>query len=190
MLYPDKAHVSCVECMHNVTRVDSNICRRNYIFEGQVRTPVKRIGDLWYTKVRVLDNFKTGEIAITKKGSYAMTKVFLKCNLCPKLERRKTYIFTGRELHAYTKRGSSFLYAKVSQSDYILPRIRKRFTGKNWKCNSRLFSSFAHYWGSALFRKVFFPNQLSTLFSAGFDRKSCSYIEESVKLGATGISNE
>ncbi|CBY43409.1 unnamed protein product, partial [Oikopleura dioica] len=44
--YPDKSHVTCVKCMHNVTRVDSNICRKNYIFEGQIRTPVKRIGEL------------------------------------------------------------------------------------------------------------------------------------------------
>lgn len=129
---PDKSHVTCVKCMHNVTRVDSNICRKNYIFEGQIRTPVKRIGELWYTKVRVLDNFKTGEIEISKsmRLKYAMTKVFLACNLCPKLERRKTYIFTGRELHAYNRRGNSFLYPKISQSDYILPRIRKRFTEK------------------------------------------------------------
>lgn len=144
LLFPDKAHVTCVKCMHNVTRVDANICRKNFIFEGQIRTPVKRVGKLWFTKVRVLDNFKTGEIAISKKGSYAMTKVFLTCNLCPKLERRKTYIFTGRELHAYNKRGNSFLYAKISQSDYILPRIRKRFTEKIRTRNSSCLNLLVH----------------------------------------------
>ena len=66
----------------------------------------------------------------TSKGSSATTKVFLTCNLCPKLQRRKTYIFTGRDLHSSSKHGNALLYPKITQSDYILPRIRNRFSEK------------------------------------------------------------